>query len=183
MQIAVVLFEGFAALEAVGPHDVLGRLPGTHVTFAAERVGPVGSDTGRLALIADAELAEIPRPDVIVVPGGAGRRRHMANGSLQLWLRAADATSRWTLAVGQGALLLAAAGPLKGRRTASPAGAPSLELAGLGALPVGNPFALDGKYGTAVDGTAGIDLASEVSRRLALQPSASTFTMKAGQFG
>jgi putative intracellular protease/amidase len=182
MQIAVVLFEGFTALDAVGPYDALSRVPGAHVTFAAQRVGPINSDTGRLALIADAELGEIPRPDVIVVPGGAGRRRHMANGSLQQWLRSADMTSRFTLAVGQGALLLAAAGPLKGRRTASPAGAPSLELAGLGAIPIGDRFTFDGKYGTAAEGTAGVDLAAELSRRIGLTASASPFHMKAGQF-
>lgn len=166
MQITVVLFEGFAALDAVGPHDALSRVPGVHVTFVAERVGPVPSDTGRLALVADAELAEIPRPDVVVVPGGAGRRRHMSNGTLHQWLRAADATSRWTVGIGEGALILAAAGPLRGRRVASAVGARSLELVGLGGVPVGDRFAVDGKYGTAADAQAGIELAVRMSRRI-----------------
>jgi putative intracellular protease/amidase len=181
MQIAVVLYDGFAALDAVGPHDVLSRVPGAQVTFAAQRVGPVVSDTGRLAVVADAELDEIPKPDLVVVPGGIGRRRHMMNGSLQQWLRRADRSSRWTLAVGQGALLLAAAGPLKGRRVASVAGAPSLELVGFGAVPVGERFVFDGKYGTAIDGTAAIDLATELSRTLQLKPS-SPFLAAAGGF-
>ncbi|MFC0678721.1 DJ-1/PfpI family protein [Lysobacter korlensis] len=166
MQIAVMLFDGFAALDVVGPHDALTRVPGVQVTFAAERVGPVSSDSGRLALVADAVLAEIPHPDVIVVPGGAGRRRHMSNGSLHQWLRAADATSRWTLGVGEGALLLAAAGPLHGRRAASHAGSRSLELAGHGATPVGNPFVFDGKYATAADGHAALQLGAELARRI-----------------
>jgi putative intracellular protease/amidase len=166
MQITVVLFEGFAALDAVGPYDALSRVPGAHATFVAERVGPVPSDTGRLALVADAELAEIPRPDVVVMPGGAGRRRHMSNGTLHQWLRAADAASRWTLGIGEGASILAAAGPLRGRRVASPVGARSLELAGLGSVPVGDRFALDGKYGTAADAQAGIELATRMSRQI-----------------
>ena len=169
MEIAVVLFEGFTALDAVAPHDLLSRLPGLRVTFAAEWVGPVRSDSGRLALVADAQLAELPRPDVVVVPGGPGHRRHMANGSLHRWLRAADLTSRWTVGVGEGALVLAAAGPLRGRRAASSAELVSLELRGHGAIPVGDGVATDGKYWTAADGTAAIELAAELGGRIGRQ--------------
>ena len=163
MQIAVVLYDGFTALDAVGPHDAFSSLQGAQVTFTAERVGPISSESGRLALVADAVLAEIPRPDVVVVPGGVGRRRHMGNGTLHQWLRAADAQSRLTIGVGDGSLLLAAAGPLRGRMVACRPGAPSLELAALGAIPIEGPFTGDGKYATAVDGVAGIDLSNHLS--------------------
>ena len=166
MQIAVMLFEGFAALDAVGPYDALARVPGAHVIFAAERVGPVSSESGRLALVADAVLSEIPHPDVLVVPGGSGRRRHMSNGPLHQWMRGADATSRWTIGVGEGTLLLAAAGPLHGRRAASKPGALSLELVGHGAIPVGDMFTFDGKYATAADGSAALGLGVELARRI-----------------
>lgn len=169
MEVAVVLFEGFNALDAVGPQDALNRMSGVCLTYAAERVGPVTSEGGRLALVADAQLGELPRPDVVVVPGGAGRRRHMANGSLHRWLRMADASSRWTVGVGEGTLLLAAAGPLRERKAASSDGR-RRELELLGAVPVLDPIVVDGKYATAANGVAGIELASHLRRWITSRP-------------
>ena len=70
MQIAIVLFDRFTALDAVGPYQVLGSLPGAEVVFAAERPGRIGDDAGCLYLSADAALADVPHPDIVVVPGG-----------------------------------------------------------------------------------------------------------------
>jgi putative intracellular protease/amidase len=110
MQIAVLLFDRFRAVDAVVPHERLSRIPSAQVTFVAERVGPVASDTGQLVLQADAELAELPRPDIIVVPGGAGYARYLTNGTLHRWLRAAALTATWTVGIGEGAQILSAAG-------------------------------------------------------------------------
>ncbi|PKT70881.1 glutamine amidotransferase, partial [Streptomyces populi] len=119
MQIAIVLYDRFTALDAVGPYETLGRLPDADTVFVAERTGPVRSDTGRLALTADRSLAEVPHPDIVVVPGGPGQSDQMDNPVLLDWLRAADATSLWTTSVCTGSLLLAAAGLLDGRRATS----------------------------------------------------------------
>src|SRR5882757_2663720 len=72
MQIAIVLFDRFTALDAVGPYEILSRLPDAQTVFVAERTGPVRADTGFLAITADRTLAEVPRPDIVVVPGGPG---------------------------------------------------------------------------------------------------------------
>ena len=90
MQVAILLFERFTALDAVGPYDVLSRIPGTEVVLAAERAGPVGNEVGGLALTATATLADVPHPDVIVVPGGPGQTDHMTDGPVHRWLRAAE---------------------------------------------------------------------------------------------
>ena len=74
MEIALLLFERFTALDAVGPYEVLSRLPGARVAFVAERPGPVRTDNGMLALTADRALADVPAPEVLVVPGGIGTR-------------------------------------------------------------------------------------------------------------
>ena len=79
MQIAIVLYDRFTALDAVGPYETLGRLPDADTVFVAERTGPVRSDTGRLALTADRSLAEVPHPDIVVVPGGPGQSDQMDN--------------------------------------------------------------------------------------------------------
>ena len=74
MQIAVLLYDRFTALDAVGPYDVLGRIPGAALTFVATEAGPVRTEQGTLAMTADAPLRECPHPDIVVVPGGYGTR-------------------------------------------------------------------------------------------------------------
>ncbi|MFI0235662.1 DJ-1/PfpI family protein [Streptomyces sp. NPDC016845] len=157
MQIAVVLFDRFTALDAVGPYETLGRLPDAELVFVAEETGPVRSDTGALALTADKTLAEVPHPDIVVVPGGPGQGEQMANETLLAWLRAADATSAWTTSVCTGSLLLAAAGLLKGRRATSHWLALDF-LSEFGALPTQERVVIEGKYVTAAGVSSGIDM-------------------------
>ena len=119
MDIAILLFDRFAALDAVGPYEVLSRLPGARVTFVAEQTGPVRTDTGQLAVLADATLEQATSPDLVLVPGGPGQAVLMQDGPVHSWLRTVDATSTWTASVCTGSLILAAAGLLEGRRATS----------------------------------------------------------------
>ncbi|MFH8489069.1 DJ-1/PfpI family protein [Streptomyces longisporoflavus] len=82
MRIAVVLFDRFTALDAVGPYETLSRVPGAETVFVAQRPGPVRNDGGSLALVADRALVDVPEPDVLVVPGGPGQSDQMANEAL-----------------------------------------------------------------------------------------------------
>ncbi|WP_081238717.1 DJ-1/PfpI family protein [Streptomyces viridosporus] len=166
MQIAIVLFDRFTALDAVGPYETLGRLPDAETVFVAERTGPVRSDTGALAITADRALAEVPSPDVVVVPGGPGQTAQMENGALLDWLRGTDANSTWTTSVCTGSLLLAAAGLLEGRRATSHWLA--LEhLRRFGAEPTGERVVTDGKYVTAAGVSSGIDMGLTLLGRIA----------------
>ncbi|MFF7824288.1 MULTISPECIES: DJ-1/PfpI family protein [unclassified Streptomyces] len=166
MQIAIVLFDSFTALDAVGPYETLGRLPDAETVFVAEQAGPVRTDTGNLALTADRTLADVPAPDIVVVPGGPGQTPQMENAALLDWLRAADATSTWTTSVCTGSLLLAAAGLLKGRRATSHWLA--LDVLGrFGAEPTGERVVTDGKYVTAAGVSSGIDMGLTLLGRIA----------------
>ncbi|MET7848772.1 DJ-1/PfpI family protein [Streptomyces avermitilis] len=166
MQIAIVLYDRFTALDAVGPYEILGRLPDAETVFVAERSGPVRADTGALALTADKTLAEVPSPGLVVVPGGPGQTAQMENGVLLDWLRAADASSTWTTSVCTGSLLLAAAGLLKGRRATSHWLA--LDVLGrFGAVPTGERVVFDGKYVTAAGVSSGIDMGLALLGRIA----------------
>jgi len=158
MQIAIVLFDRFTALDAVGPYQVLSRMPGTEVVFAAERTGPVADEARSLRLCADATLAEVSHPDIVVVPGGPGQADQVDDGPLHEWLRAADSTSTWTTSVCTGSLILASTGLLAGRRATSHWLAMD-ELGRLGADPVSERVVFDGKYVTAAGVSAGIDMA------------------------
>ena len=166
MQIAIVLFDHFTALDAVGPYEVLSRLPGSEVVFVGQRVGPVRTDVGSLALHADATWDDVPAPDVIVVPGGYGQTAHMSGGPLHQWLRAADLHSTWTTSVCTGSLILAAAGLLTGRRATSHWLAQD-QLPGLGAVAASERVVFDGKYVTAAGVSAGLDMALALVGRIA----------------
>ncbi|MEU2286619.1 DJ-1/PfpI family protein [Streptomyces sp. NPDC013178] len=166
MQIAIVLFDRFTALDAVGPYETLGRLPDAETVFVAEKSGPVRTDTGSLALTADRTFAEVPNPDIVVVPGGPGQTAQMDNEVLLEWLRTADATSTWTTSVCTGSLLLAAAGLLDGRRATSHWLALDF-LEGFGVEATQERVVTDGKYVTAAGVSSGIDMGLILLGRLA----------------
>lgn len=166
MQIAVLLYDRFTALDAIGPFDTLGRLPGAETVFVAERPGPVRTDSGALALVADKALGEVTRPDIVIVPGGPHPEVEMENPAVLDWLRAVDTTTTWTTSVCTGSLLLAAAGLLDGRRSAGH----WLYLDRLprfGAEPTGERVVFDGKYVTAAGVSSGIDMGLTLLGRIA----------------
>lgn len=157
MQIAIVLFDRFTALDAVGPYQMLCRIPGAETVFVAEQAGPVVDNEDSLALVARRTFAEVPRPDIVVVPGGPGQTDRMTDDTLLNWLRAVDATSTWTTSVCTGSLLLAAAGLLRGRRATTHWLALDT-LAEYGATPTPERVVFDGKYVTAAGVSSGIDM-------------------------
>ncbi|MFE5625928.1 DJ-1/PfpI family protein [Streptomyces virginiae] len=166
MQIAVLLYDRFTALDAVGPFDTLGRLTDAEVVFVSERPGPVRTDNGALALVADKGLDEVTRPDIVLVPGGPHPEAEMANPVVMDWLRAVDAATTWTTSVCTGSLLLASAGLLEGRRATSH-WLYLDRLAKLGAEPTGERVVFDGKYVTAAGVSSGIDMGLTLLGRIA----------------
>ncbi|WP_433300820.1 DJ-1/PfpI family protein [Actinoplanes sp. CA-030573] len=163
MQINILLYDRMTALDAVGPYEVLSRVPGADVLFVGERAGPVRTDTGHLSLVADASLADAPAADVVLVPGGYAPP--LTPGPIHEWLRAADAASTWTTSVCVGSLILGAAGLLEGRRATSHWIALD-RLADYGALATEERVVFDGKYVTAAGVSAGIDMALTLLARM-----------------
>ncbi|WP_171166998.1 DJ-1/PfpI family protein [Streptomyces sp. I05A-00742] len=166
MQIAILLFPGFTVLDVTGPYEVLTRLPGAEAVLVAERRGPVTDDRGTLTLVADATFDEVPRPDVIIVPGGPEGNLPLEPGPAHAWLREADRHTRWTTSVCTGSLILGAAGLLVGRR-ATGHWLTLPQLAGYGAEPVDERVVTDGKYVTAAGVSSGIDMGLMLAGRLA----------------
>ena len=162
MNIAIPIFDRITALDAVGPYEVLSRLPGATVHFLAAEPGPKRTETEMLALVADATLDELPDPDVIVVPGGFGTRALMEDEAMLAWLRRAHETSKWTTSVCTGSLLLGAAGILDGLE-ATTHWLMLDTLALYGATPVSRRVVEQGKVITA----SGIDMALTLVARIA----------------
>ncbi len=166
MRIAIPIFHRLTALDAVGPYEVLSRLPDAEVHFLAAEPGPKRTENGMLALTADLSLDALPDPEVLVVPGGLGTRELIADERMLAWLRAAHEHSRWTTSVCTGALLLAAAGILHGLQATTH----WLELETLrayGAVPVQRRVVEQGKVITAAGVSAGIDMALTLAARIA----------------
>ncbi|HEY1117296.1 MAG TPA: DJ-1/PfpI family protein [Acidimicrobiales bacterium] len=168
MQIAIALFPRLTVLDAVGPYEVLQRLPGATVTFVGEHTGEVRSDNGFLGLTVDATFADVAHPDVVVVPGGVGTRALMAPGQpIHDWLRTAHETSRFTTSVCTGSLVLGAAGLLDGL-TATTHWSTYDELRSVGAEPTGQRVVehLDRRIITAAGVSSGIDMALRLAELL-----------------
>ncbi len=165
MRIAIPIYPGFAATDAVGPYEVLSRLPGADLRFIAVQPGLVPTDTGFLRVHADA-LDTMPDPHIVMVPGAPNAALPLADAAYLDWLRAADRTSTWTTSVCTGAYLLGAAGLLQGRR-ASTHWSDREGLARYGATAVNERYVFDGKLVTAAGVSAGFDMALALVARIA----------------
>jgi putative intracellular protease/amidase len=166
MDVAIPLYERFTALDAVGPYDVLSRIPDTEVTFVAAEPGPLRTENGMLALVADRSLDELPDPDVIVVPGGLGTRALLEDEAMLGWIRRAHETSRFTTSVCTGSLLLGAAGILDGLEATSHWLQLDM-LSDFGATPTSRRVVEQGKVITAAGVSSGIDMALVLAARIA----------------
>ncbi len=166
MNTAILLYDRFTALDAIGPYEVLSRLPSASVTFVAVDAGPVCTDNGMLTVTAERSLAEVPAPELVLVPGGPGEVAARAGSPALDWLRAVHETSTWTTSVCTGSLILAAAGLLDGKRATSHWLALD-KLRELGADAVSERVVFDGKLVSAAGVSAGIDMALALAARIA----------------
>ena len=158
MRIAIPIFDRITALDAVGPYEVLSRMPETEVVFVSSQPGPQRTENRMLALQADRALMDVTDPDVVVVPGGYGTRTLMDDPTFLAWLARVDQATSWTASVCTGALLLGAAGLLKGKRATTHWRVLD-RLSEFGAIPVSERVVRDGKILTAAGVSAGIDMA------------------------
>jgi transcriptional regulator GlxA family with amidase domain len=160
LQVVIPLFPRFTALDAVGPYEVLQRIPSVDVSFIGTHLGEFRTENGMLGMIADGTFDDHLRPDVIVFPGGYGTRALVENESVLEWVRQAHATTTMTTSVCTGSLVLAAAGLLDGL-AATTHWSCYPELEALGAVPTAERVVehLDERIITAAGVSSGIDMA------------------------
>ena len=158
MRIAIGLYDRFTSLDAMGPFQILSSLPGAQVTFVAEKAGPVLDESGFLTVTAQASFADLPNPDILLVPGGTITATLVPHHPIVAWIAKAHQTTTWTTSVCTGALLLAGAGILNGIEATTHWSSLD-ELARLGARPVHERVVQRGKIVTGAGVSAGIDMA------------------------
>ncbi len=166
MEIAFLFYEGMTALDVIGPHEVLCRLPGAKVIRVARQPGPVHTESAGLTLIAEHSFSDVARADVLVVPGAGNARTLQQYPELLEWIRAMHVTTQWTTSVCTGSLILGAAGILQGL-PATTHWATMERLRKWGAIPTQARVVEAGKVITAAGVSAGIDMALSLAAKIA----------------
>lgn len=166
-QFALLTYPGVTALDLIGPYEVLHRLPGVEVRFVWKQPGPICTDSGVLALGATHSLVETCNPDVLLVPGSqASTATVMADRGVIQWIKTVHETTKLTTSVCSGALILGAAGILKGLpATTHWAAMKALNVFGAKPLP-SQRVVRSGKVITSAGVSAGIDMAFELVAEL-----------------
>ncbi len=160
----LLIFDDAEELDFTGPWEVFtaSAMLRDHADTAlliAERPGPVRCAKG-MRVLPDCTLADHPPLDVLLVPGGMGTRREVANPVLTDWIRTVSATAAWTTSVCTGALLLHEAGPARGRRVATHhAFEETLRERGDITVTSDARYVVDGTLVTSQGVSAGIDMA------------------------
>jgi transcriptional regulator GlxA family with amidase domain len=167
LQVAIPLFDQCTALDAIGPYEVLQRIPTIDITFLGHERGEVRTENRMLGLTTDATFEDMPEPDVVVFPGGIGTRALETDDRVLDWVRHAHATTRFTTSVCTGSLVLAAAGLLDGLTATTHWGCYD-ELKAHGAQPTPQRVVehLDQRIITAAGVSSGIDMALRLTELL-----------------
>jgi cyclohexyl-isocyanide hydratase len=156
LHIGFVLFPNLTQLDLTGPWEVFSKLPGAQCHLLAPDLQPVKSASAGLTILPTMTYADCPQLDVVCVPGGPGHLQAMEDRSTLDFLNRQAPGCRYVTAVCTGALVLAAAGLLKGyRATTHWMSVP--RLAAFGATPVSDRVVTDRNRVTGGGVTAGID--------------------------
>jgi cyclohexyl-isocyanide hydratase len=164
-EVGLLLFPGVTHLDTTGPHEVLARLPGARVRLLWKTLDAVRADSG-LTMLPDTTLAGCPQLGLLCVPGGPGVAALMEDDEVLGFLRRQAPGARYVTSVCTGALVLGAAGLLKGRRATTHWASHDF-LAALGAIPVNERVVRDGHLVTGGGVTAGIDFALAIAAEIA----------------
>lgn len=157
-RVTILLFDGVTVLDAVGPYELLHRVPELEVNFVAEKKGLITADSGELRLIAEQSLTDVLETSILIVPGGGiGVRKVRENQRVMEWIKAIDQTTTYTASVCTGSLILAGAGLLRSRDATTHWALKDM-LSEFGVQYRAERYVRSGKYWTSAGVSAGIDM-------------------------
>lgn len=163
--VGLLLYPGLTQLDLTGPFEVLHRVPGTEVHLVWKDLAPVRADSG-LVIHPTTRFADCPPLAVIMVPGGFGQMALMQDEETLSFLRRHGEGAEWVTSVCTGALLLGAAGLLRGYEATTHWHYQEL-LPAFGAIPKEARVVVDRNRMTGGGVTAGIDFGLRLAAALA----------------
>jgi transcriptional regulator GlxA family with amidase domain len=175
MKIVILLFDNYTALDIVGPYEVLNKLPDSRVYLVGLERREY-SDTHGLKISADYSINEISDADILLIPGGSGIDNLLMNKELLAWIRKTDCTTKWTVSVCSGSLLLAQTGLLDGKNCTTHWRRKE-QLRGYNVKVINERYVHDGKYVTSAGVSAGIDMALYLVSKIAGDQTAMIFQL------
>lgn len=175
MKVVFLFYDGMTALDVVGPHEILCRLPGASVLRVAKQAGPIQTDS-QLILTAEYSLADVKDADILLVPGAGNATTLSDHPEILNWLKSIHTITTWTTSVCTGSLILGAAGILSGLRATSHWAAFE-RLKMWNAVPTKSRVVEDGKVITAAGVSAGIDMALILCCKIAGEKFAQTIQL------
>jgi len=165
MHVAFLLFPNVTQLDLTGPAQFLSRLPDAKVDLVWDSLDPVPTDAG-FSILPTATFAEVPQADLLCVPGGIGVSTVIDHAPALDWVRQVGSGAQWVTSVCTGALVLGAAGLLRGYRATTHWAWHDL-LGLFGAEPVHARHVIDRNRATGGGVTAGIDFALALMAEIA----------------
>ncbi|MDP4197636.1 MAG: DJ-1/PfpI family protein [Bacteroidota bacterium] len=156
LKVAIFVFDGMTALDAVGPYEVLSNIPNSKVYFVSTSPGTINCKGG-LKIIADYSLNDITSADILLIPGGPGVDSLLNNEPLIKWIKQLHQTTKFTVSVCTGSLLLGSAQLLQGLK-ATTHWKHFEKLNDYGAEATKSRYVIDGKIVTSAGVSAGIDM-------------------------
>jgi len=167
MQIVILLFDNYTALDVVGPYEVLSKLPGATIRFVGLEKKEY-KDSHGLKILADHSINEITTADILIIPGGFGIDSILKNEAIIKWIQRIDSTTTWTVSVCAGALLLAEAGLLRDKHCTTHWGRKNqLKNYDVPVTAKYERYIQDGKIITSAGVSAGIDMAFYLVSKIA----------------
>lgn len=159
-------------LDAIGPYEILRNLEDVNIKFVAKKKGEIVADSDMVQLVAKYEIDEIKKADILLIPGSTiAFIREMKDQKVLQWIKAINDTTRKTVSVCTGSIILSATGLLKGKKATSH-WRPIKMLSDFGAIPTRERFVEQGKFITAAGVSAGIDMALYLANEISGEVSA-----------
>jgi len=166
MEIVIYIYNGMTMLDAIGPYEILRNLRNVNINFVAKEKGEISADSQFVHLYAKLDINEIQRADILLIPGSTiGFIREMNDKKVLNWIKKIDGTTRKTVTVCTGSIILCATGLLDGKKATTHWKTLGL-LSKFGAIPTRERMVEDEKFISAAGVSAGIDMALYLAKIL-----------------
>ena len=175
MKIVILLFDNYTALDIVGPYEVLNKLPNSKIYLVGLEKREY-KDTYGLKISADNSIDEISEADILLIPGGSGIDNLLNNEEVLDWIRRIDSTTKWTVSVCSGSLLLAQTGLLDGKNCTTH-WRRKVQLQRFNVTVKNERYIQDGKFITSAGVSDGIDMALYLVSKIAGDQTAMMFQL------